>query len=52
VFETSTTVGYGDIFPKTFTGKILSMICAILGTLIIALPVAIFINKFSQVHEL
>ncbi len=49
---TLTTVGYGDIYPITTVGKILSSIIAILGIGIIALPTGIlsaaFIDKMKK----
>lgn len=35
---TLTTVGYGDIFPTSNIGRIISMVSAIVGVAIIALP--------------
>lgn len=36
-----TTVGYGDIYPVTTAGKIITMISSLFGTAIIALPAGI-----------
>ena len=36
-----TTVGYGDIYPVSVSGKIITMISAILGIAIVALPAGI-----------
>jgi voltage-gated potassium channel len=33
-----TTVGYGDIYPVTTTGRIVSMVSSILGIAFVALP--------------
>ncbi|MDD7726194.1 MAG: potassium channel family protein, partial [Bacteroidales bacterium] len=35
---TLTTVGYGDIYPVSATGRLISMVSAIVGVAIIALP--------------
>jgi len=49
---TLTTVGYGDIYPVTYAGKIVASVTAILGTAVFALPAAIlavgFIQEFQQ----
>lgn len=36
-----TTVGYGDIYPVTIAGKIITMISAVLGIAIVALPAGV-----------
>ena len=49
---TLTTVGYGDVFPITAMGKIMSGIIALIGIGFIALPTGIissaFINKIQE----
>jgi hypothetical protein len=41
---TMTTVGYGEIFPRTILGRLTTLICAIYGTGIVSLMVVIFTN--------
>lgn len=55
---TLTTVGYGDIYPTTELGRFISMVSAIFGVAIIALPSGIItasyldeIRKRKQAHE-
>ena len=45
---TLTTVGYGDIFPITVFGKILSAIIAILGIGLVAVPTGIISAGFME----
>ena len=44
--STLTTVGYGDIYPITAYGKILSSIVALIGIAFVALPTAIISSAF------
>ena len=44
---TSTTVGYGDITPKTGIGQFISVLLAILGTILFGLVVAIATQAFT-----
>lgn len=48
---TLTTVGYGDVYPVTILGKILSGIIALLGIGIVALPTGIISSGFMNERE-
>lgn len=45
---TLTTVGYGDVYPITIMGKILSGIIALLGVGLVALPTGIISSGFME----
>lgn len=48
---TMTTVGYGDVVPRTPQGMVVGAFCMLLGILLIALPVAIVGSKFQEVYQ-
>lgn len=57
-FITITTVGYGDVFPVTPLGKVIGVLTAILGILMIALPTGVFgaafvdeLNRRAKLRE-
>lgn len=43
---TLTTVGYGDVYPVTMTGRIIGMISAVVGIALIALPSGIITSAY------
>ncbi|MBC8754070.1 ion transporter [Kordia sp. YSTF-M3] len=45
---TLTTVGYGDVYPITETGKLMAGVIAILGVGLFALPAGILANGFGS----
>merc|ERR550514_2111015 len=48
---TMTTVGFGDIYPRTWQGRLVGTGAMLMGILIIALPVAIVGRKFQEVYD-
>jgi len=45
---TLTTVGYGDVFPVTIAGKLLTAVLAVLGIGLFALPTGILASGFAE----
>lgn len=48
---TATTVGYGDLFPTTLSGRIIGAITIILSLVILALPVGVISSNFNRCWE-
>ncbi|MEG0274387.1 MAG: ion transporter [Longicatena sp.] len=47
-----TTVGYGDVFPHTDVGKLISMISSLFGVAVIAMPAGIVTGGFlEEIHR-
>lgn len=48
---TMTTVGYGDVVPKSALGRLVGSMCAVSGLLLLAMPIAVIAGKFNNLYE-
>ncbi|XP_063684368.1 potassium voltage-gated channel subfamily A member 10-like [Bolinopsis microptera] len=48
---TITTVGYGDVAPRTHLGRIFGSLVVVMGIVILALPMTIIVSKFSSSYD-
>ena len=47
-----TTVGYGDIIPVSFAGRLTGASAAIMGILCMSFPVPVFVSHFNYLYNL
>ncbi|VDI23408.1 Hypothetical predicted protein [Mytilus galloprovincialis] len=48
---TMTTVGYDDMYPKGPLGRVVEAACAMIGILVIAMPIAVIAGNFDDLHK-
>jgi voltage-gated potassium channel Kch len=48
---TMTTVGYGDMYPEETSGRLVATVAMISGVLVLALPLSVIGNNFSDSYE-
>ncbi|XP_064613157.1 potassium voltage-gated channel protein Shaw-like [Liolophura sinensis] len=48
---TITTVGYGDVVPKTTFGFVVGSICAVSGLILISLPIPVIAKNFNSYYS-
>ena len=50
-FVTMTTVGYGDITPLTLPGRLVGIVCAISGLVLVAMLVPVIVSNFTDRYD-
>ncbi|XP_035665728.1 potassium voltage-gated channel protein Shal-like [Branchiostoma floridae] len=50
ILVTMTTLGYGDMLPVTWLGKVMAGICSLSGVILITLPVTVIVSNFNRLY--
>lgn len=48
---TMTTVGYGDMYPKTVLGKVIGVMCAISGVVLFSMIIPVIVQTFLSLYQ-
>lgn len=48
---TSTTVGFGDLSPRSYAGRLMAIVAAYLGMFVLALPISVIGNNFMRFND-
>jgi hypothetical protein len=51
VMTTTTTVGYGDFYPTTTSGKLVGILCFYVGIVFLAMPITILGLNFEEIYN-
>ncbi|MFV0550849.1 MAG: potassium channel family protein [Anaerorhabdus sp.] len=51
-FSSFTTIGYGDIVVTTFAGRVITMILALYGIIVVALIPGVLVSYFTEIKSM
>ena len=51
VVITSTTVGFGDLYPTSYYGRLIAIVAAYGGMFVLALPISVIGNNFERIYD-